>query len=86
MYITSILADSRVEAIAFVRDPRKFGGYGNYYVTGLTINIGEDISSNFPFHIRWRIENGGIKAKTKGYMYEYKKNNPRRPSKGRRPS
>jgi hypothetical protein len=70
MHITSLLAESRIGAIAFVKDGKRFGGYGNYYVTGLTLCIGEDISSNFPFHIQRRIKNRGVRVKIKGSLYD----------------
>ncbi len=77
MYITSILSETRNKAIDFVDDPKQFGGFGKYYVTGLSRDYGEDLMSNMPFHINKRIENKGIKVKSKGYLYEYKVN-PRR--------
>jgi hypothetical protein len=71
MHISSLLATSRIEANKIANDKKTNGGGGDYYVTGLVQDIGEDISNNFPPHTQRRVNNGGNKVKFKGSLYKY---------------
>lgn len=71
MHISSLLATSRVEAIKIANDKKANGSIGDYYVTGLVHDTGEDISSNLPLHTQRRINNGCKKVKFKGTLYKY---------------
>jgi hypothetical protein len=72
MHISSLLAPSRIEAMKIIKDNKNNSG-GDYYVTGLVHDIGEDVSDNFPPHTQRRINNGGNKIKFKGTLYQYAK-------------
>lgn len=71
IHITSMLAANRIEAIKIDSDPKNTGrvGHGDYYISGITRFIGEDISSDFPVHIQRRIENKGAKVKYLGCLH-----------------
>ena len=68
IHISSLLAPTLIEAIKIANDKKNNGCGGNYYVTGLVCNIGEDISGNFPPHTQRRINNRGNKIKFKGIL------------------
>jgi hypothetical protein len=55
MHISSLLASSRVEAMEIINNKKTNGDCGNYYVTGLVHDVGENIANNFPPHIQRRI-------------------------------
>lgn len=86
MHISSLLAPSLIEAMRIANDKKTNGGGGNYYVTGLVLDIGEDISSNFPPHTQRRINNGGNKIKFKGTLYQYANEKNRKENTGKKAS
>ena len=74
IHVTSLLANSLKDAYYEINKCKISKGGLAYIVTGITKNINEDISMNFPIHIQERIKNRGFKVKNNGYLYKYKNN------------
>lgn len=70
-HVTSLLAISRIEASLIIREQSGNKGWYDYYITGITHDSGEDLSSYFPHHIRDRIKNKGVRMRKHGYLYQY---------------
>jgi len=73
IHVTVHYSESRIKAISeYGKD--QIGGANRYYLTGLQVDLNEDLASNFPAHVDRRIKNNGARIKYKGSLYEFRRN------------
>jgi len=68
IHITSTPCESLAEALEIYKS--QWGGR-EFIITGITRNTLQDISKNYPVHIRYRIENKGKKVRYIGKLYSF---------------